>query len=105
MSTFVTEWGKTFDKSILSFTGRNKVAVHELEPVGKGTAGLVGSLDRIDKLDPVPLTGDKYAKERKETLANLKKEIASTFDHECSKYKTFLQAAIKKTDKDIWPQA
>jgi hypothetical protein len=100
--SFANEWGKVFDKSILPFTGRNKVAVRELEDVVKGTTALVGSLAVIDKADPGTA---KSPGEKKTLLATRVKEFTKVFQKEKVKYAGFLDKAISKTDKAMWPDA
>jgi hypothetical protein len=103
-STFANDWGKVYNKSIISFTGRNKVAVRELEPVVKGTAALVSCLVRLDNGDPSEIDRFSKPKERAKSLAAYLKEIKGKFKPEVSKYRKLLEDAIAKTDKDLWPQ-
>jgi hypothetical protein len=100
--SFANEWGKVYNKSILPFTGRNKVAVRELEDVVKGTTAMVGSLVAIDKADPEKV---KDAGEQKKTLAARVKEFTGVFKKEKQKYAGYLDKAIAKTDKTMWPDA
>jgi hypothetical protein len=100
---FVDQWGKVWDKSILAFTGRNKVAVRELEDVVKGTGELVRSLNVIDKSDPVKFPANK-PKERNAALSICEKEL-KVLQKQVNVYGKSVDVAIKATDKDLHPAA
>jgi len=98
--SFADTWGTTYNKSILAFTGRNKVAVRELEDVVKGTSELVVSMAELDKHNPK----EARPTELSAALKAFSKQMAS-FSKARKKYDTVLDTAIKKTDKDLHPQA
>jgi hypothetical protein len=98
--SFADSWGSAYNKSILAFTGRNKVAVRELEDVVKGTSELVVSLAELDKCNPK----EARPADLSATLKAFSKQMAN-FAKARKKYDTVLDTAIKKTDKDLHPQA
>jgi len=97
---FTDDWGTVYNKSILAFTGRKKVAVRELEDVVKGTSPLVKSLIVLDENDPS--VGDKAEQAKKlKAFITEQKNLAKA----ATKYGATLDEALKKTDKDIHPEA
>ena len=98
---FSTDWGNAFNKAILAFTGRNKVAVRELENVVKGTSPLVQSLVKLDANNP----RDAKPADKPKVLKAFEKELKGPFAKECKKYEGTLDTALKRTDKDIHPEA
>lgn len=97
---FADDWGNVYNKSVQSFSGRKKVAVRELDQVRDGTSALMESLAALDENDPTEGRQDEKAKRLKAFAAEQKK-LAKV----ATKYGAALDAAIKKTDKDIWPEA
>jgi hypothetical protein len=97
---FADDWGAVYNKSILAFTGRNKVAVRELEDVVKGTGPLATALAGLDQNDPEQ---GKIA----ERPARYKAFVAEQkpMKKAGEKYAAVLDKAIKATDKDIHPEA
>jgi hypothetical protein len=100
MSEIADSWGKVFNKSILAFTGRNKVAVRELEDVVKGTLGITKSMAALDQTNPAEGKLDEQNRRLKDFVAEQK-----TLIKEAAKYAAVLDKAIKATDKDIHPVA
>ena len=97
---FAEDWGTVYNKSILAFTGRKKVAVRELEDVVKGTSPLVKSLIVLDQNDPS--VGEKAEQAKKlKAFVTEQKNLAKA----AAKYGATLDEALKKTDKDIHPEA
>lgn len=99
---FKHDWETVYNKSIISFTGRNKVGGtperNALEDVVKETVGLVASMGRLD--DSNPGTSDDPAT----AVKVFGKELTGTFAKERAKYDKFLDVAIKLIDKAQWPQ-
>ncbi len=98
--SFADEWGKVYNKSILAFTGRNKVAVRELEDVVKKTSELVTSLTTMDQTDPSEGSMTERATRYKAFTAEQK-----TLKKATDKYAGVLDKAIKATDKDLHSEA
>jgi hypothetical protein len=97
---FADDWGKVYNKSILAFTGRKKVAVRELEDVVKGTSPLVKSLVVLDQNDPSTGSEKEKSAKHKAFVAEQKNFVKAA-----EKYGAILDGALKKTDKDMWPEA
>lgn len=98
--SFADAWGKVYNKSILAFTGRNKVAVRELEDVVKGSTPMVASLAALDKTDPGSGKRDEQSARLKAFVTEMK-----TLSKAAAKYADIVDKAIKATDKDIHPEA
>lgn len=97
---FADDWGSVYNKGILAFTGRKKVAVHELEEVVKGTSALVTSLAALDRTDPAEGRPEEAAAKHKAFIAEQKK-LAKAAD----KYAAVLDGAIAATDKILHAEA
>jgi hypothetical protein len=97
---FADDWGNVYNKSILEFTGRKKVAVRELDGVRDGATDLVKSLATLDANDPTQGSPQEKPKRLKAFAAEQKNLTKAA-----AKYGAILDVAIKKTDKNIWPDA
>lgn len=98
---YANDWATVHNKNILPFTGRNKVAVRELEDVVKGTTAMAKSLAELDKTDPA-----KFPKEaeHKKAVKDFGDEL-KVFQKEAAKYGAIVDKALKATDKDLHPEA
>ena len=99
---FKQDWETAYNKSIVSFTGRNKVGGtterSALEDVVKETTGLVGSMGKLDESNP------GTSRDPQAAVKVFGKELTGTFAKEKAKYDKFLDVAIKLIDKATWPQ-
>lgn len=98
---YANDWGTVYNKNIIPFTGRNKVAVRELEDVVKGTSAMVKSLVALDKTDPTKFQKDD---EHKKAVKAFGDEL-KVYQKEAAKYAAIVDKALKATDKDIHPDA
>lgn len=100
--SYANEWGTVYNKSILAFTGRNKVAVRELENVVKGTSELVAALALLDQHEFATVRDEK---EREKAHKAFGVALKKKFEPAKKKYMAVLDTAIDKTDKDLHPEA
>lgn len=97
-------WGDQFNKSVIHFTGRNKVyALGDKSggPVVTKTSALVKALVGLSQTDPNQLAPKDQTKD---ALKAYEKHLAA-FRKEQKTYGGYLKDAIKAVDKKTWPEA
>jgi len=91
-------WNATFNKCVISFTGRKKVDIDELEPILKESGPFVTALETLDKIDI--FTSEELRKKNFKAFVAANKQLKKV----AKVYSTKIDLALKAVDKAAHPQ-